>query len=204
MLIVDDERLLRQSIKRILEKVGFYVETAMDYESAQKCVKNLQFDLLLVDIVIPKMSGIELVRKLNEEFSLTSTIIFITGEPNLNTSIEAMRVGAIDYLEKPVSRNNLIESIKRSLVSRNRLIEVNKDNKLSPITLDSSILVNTDEVIDPEIIQTLNSSLNDTHNALVKLKKRYGNAFSEDQKTLLNTIVQNNTKMRKMISKLES
>src|SRR6056297_376705 len=202
VLIIDDERLLRQSIKKILEKAGFYVETAMDYQSAKKNIENLNFDLLLVDIVLPKISGIELIRKLRNEYEINSAIIFITGEPNLKSCINAMRIGAIDYLEKPVSRTVLIESIKRSLIHRKRELQIIQDEKVKPISLDASFLNTKEESIGPEITQQLEESLASTHDALYRLKKKYGNEFSEDQKTMLNVIAQNNSAMKKLISKL--
>ncbi|MHA1601961.1 MAG: response regulator, partial [Promethearchaeota archaeon] len=126
ILIIDDERLLRQSLKRILEKAGFYCEMAMDYSSAKKNIENLDFDAILVDIILPKMNGIELITKLQEDLSINAAIIFITGEPNLETCRKAIKIGAFNYLEKPVSRKLLIESIKQALIRRNNQISFKK------------------------------------------------------------------------------
>ena len=102
ILIIDDEIGLRDSLKRIVEKSGFIAETAMDFASAKKIVSKFKFDLFLVDLILPKMNGIQLMTRLKEEFEITGAILFFTGEPNLETCIEAIRLGALDYLEKPV------------------------------------------------------------------------------------------------------
>jgi DNA-binding NtrC family response regulator len=203
VLIIDDERLLRQSIKKILEKTGFYCETAMDYPSAKKSIENLKFDLILVDIVLPKMSGIHLITNLKKEYELNAAIIFITGEPNLETAVRAMRIGASDYLEKPVSRNVLVESIKRSLIQRKQQLKIIKEDGAKTITLDESFLNPSQESIGPQVAEKFENSVLKTHDALVQLKKKYGDNFNEDQRTLLNIIAQNNTAMKKLLRKLE-
>ncbi len=202
VLIIDDERLLRQSLKKILQKAGFYVETAFDYQTAKKNIENLQYDLMLVDIVLPKMSGIELISKLQTEFDITSAIIFITGEPNLNTCIQAMRVGAIDYLEKPVSRTVLIESIKRSLIHWKREVEIIQNDQMKPIALDASFLNSTKDSMGEEFLQDFEKDLSETHDALLQLKKKFATGFNEDQRNLLNIIAQSNTRMRKLLNKM--
>ena len=99
ILIIDDEIGLRDSLKRIVERSGFIAETAMDFASAKKVVSKskFNFDLFLVDLILPKMNGIQLMTRLKEEFEITGAILFFTGEPNLETCIEAIRLGALDY-----------------------------------------------------------------------------------------------------------
>ena len=203
ILIIDDERLLRQSIKKILEKTGFYCETAKDYDSAKERINSLQFDLLLVDIVLPQMNGVNLVKKLQNECDLNAAIIFITGEPSLETSIKAIRVGAIDYLEKPVNRKALINSIKRSLLRRKKEIQIIENDKMKKVVLDDSFIDYQHDNISSDIINKLQESLDQVHNALLQLKKRYGEEFNEDQRTLLNIIAQNNSLMKKSLQKFE-
>jgi DNA-binding response OmpR family regulator len=201
ILIIDDEIFLRKSVKKILEKSGFYCETAMDYETAKKCVGNLDFDLLLVDIVLPKMSGLQLIKKLQEECNLTGAIIFITGEPNLETSMKAIRIGATDYLEKPVERKQLVDAIHRSLIRREKEIRIIKEDKNKVIVVNEAFLSEQEESIKPEFILEVEECLNHTHDALLQLKKKYGKEFNEEQRSLMNIIAQSNSRMKKTLKK---
>ncbi len=198
VLVIDDERLLRKSIKRILEKTGFYVETALDYESAKKCLKNLNFDLLLVDIILPQINGIELIEKLQKDFEdFNSAIIFITGEPNLDTSRKAIRLGAYDYLEKPVERTKLIDAIKRVLKRRKYRLKVEDNTRDTTFELDDSFFEDTQNEKIKELKQKTKKQIKEIYDALYKLKKKYGDSFNEEQKKLLNVIAENNNQMRK-------
>ncbi|WP_371803017.1 response regulator [Candidatus Lokiarchaeum ossiferum] len=199
VLIIDDERLLRQSIKKILERAGFYCETAFDFQTAKKCVENLHYDLILADIVLPKMSGIKLIATLQEEFDLDAAIIFITGEPNLETAMQAIHIGASDYLEKPVSRGLLIETIQNVLIRKKHELEVLENNTRKPITLNQSFFNLERSAIDSDSLKKIKESIELMHKSLVTLKKKFGNDFNEEQRTLLNNIAQNNAALKKIL-----
>ncbi len=202
ILIIDDERLLRQSIKKILERAGFYCETALDYPTAKKCVESLQYDLVLADIVLPKMSGIKLIAKLQEELNLDAAVIFITGEPNLDTATQAFHIGASDYLEKPVSRALLIESIKNVLIRKKHELQVLENNTRKPITLNKSFVNYEKSMVDSDIADKFKSAVDEMHKSLVTLKKKHGNDFNEEQRSLLNKIAQNNASLKKLLKEI--
>ncbi|MHA1745632.1 MAG: response regulator [Promethearchaeota archaeon] len=201
ILIIDDERLLRQSLQKILLKSGFHVETAFDYPSAKKCVQNLAFDLLLTDIVLPKISGLKLIMKLQQECELEAATIFITGEPNLETCKQAIKLGASDYLEKPVDRVSLLEAIKNALLRRKHTLLVYEGDQPTSITLSTDFLAVNEPVIEPENKKTIITNLENIHDALSTLKNRYGKDFSEDQRDLLNIVAQNNSQLKKLLKK---
>ena len=201
ILIIDDERLLRQSLQKILEKAGFYVETAFDYPSAKKRVESLTFDLLLTDIVLPKMNGLKLIMNLQQECGLEATVIYITGEPNLETCKQAIKLGAADYLEKPVDRVSLLEAIKNALLRKKHTLLVYEKDEPTTITLSTDFLNVSEPVVTPEQKQTIISHFDKAHDALVLLKKRYGEEFSKDQRDLLNIIAQNNSALKKTLKK---
>ena len=203
ILIIDDERLLRQSLKRILEKAGFYCEMAMDYSSAKKNIENLDFDAILVDIILPKMNGIELITKLQEEFSINSAVIFITGEPNLETCRKAIKIGAFNYLEKPVSRILLIESIKQALIRRNNQISFKKKEGKKTYTLTENILSKNETKLSEKQQNLLSEEIESIHTALLLLKKKYGAEFNDEQRNQLNVIATNNSSMRKLLKDLK-
>jgi DNA-binding NtrC family response regulator len=196
--------LLRESLKKILERKGtFYCETAEDYETARKCIENLSFDLILVDIVLPTMNGIQVIKNLQQDYDIKAAIIFITGEPNLKTCIEAIRVGATDYLQKPVSRKEIINAIKRSLNIMRRRLQIIEDQDKEPVRIDKSFFDSSNTGISNGNKQSLKESLKNIHKALLHLKQEYGEDFNDDQRTSLNIIAKNNSKMRKILKSLD-
>lgn len=203
ILIIDDERSLRKSIKTILEKSGFYCETAFDYTSAKKTLENLEFDLLLVDIILPDMNGVKLIAKLQEELKLSSAIIFITGEPSLETATQAIKVGASDYLEKPASRMMLLDSIKSTLIRREHQISIKNKKGVKPITLNESFISMEKYSMADDLKEDVQKSVNVMHEALLALKKKYGESFTEEQRALLNQIAQENGILKKMLKNLD-
>ncbi|MHA1728508.1 MAG: response regulator [Promethearchaeota archaeon] len=120
ILVIDDEKAIRITMKRILEKVNYYVETAGSYQSAKNNIENLDFDLILVDLVLPKVNGIDIIKHFNEDYGLDVPVIFLTGEPNFNSAVEALRIGAFDYIEKPIQKSQLLKVIDYAL-SRKKL-----------------------------------------------------------------------------------
>ena len=202
ILIIDDEKVLRESVKKIVEKMLFSAETAMDFPSAKKMVSQFEFDLFLVDLILPKMNGIQLMTKLKEEYNLEGGIIFFTGEPNLETCIDAIRLGASDYLEKPVDPTDLIKAIKQALIKKKHEIKTLKESKKKEFIIDESSLLEGNK-IDSKMLKTLENVKDSTHKILLKLKNKYGNEFNDEQRNLLNEIVQNNGKLKKIINDLK-
>ena len=202
ILIIDDEKVLRESVKKIVEKMLFSAETAMDFPSAKKLVSQFEFDLFLVDLILPKMNGIQLMTKLKEEFNLEGGIIFFTGEPNLETCIEAIRLGASDYLEKPVDPPDLIKAIKQALIKKKHEIKTLKETQKKEFIIDDSVLLEGNK-IDDKTLKILENVKENTHKILLKLKNKYGKEFNDEQRNLLNEIVQNNGKLKKIIEDLK-
>lgn len=203
ILIIDDERSLRKSIKTILEKAGFYCETAFDYSTAQKAVENLQFDLILADIVLPEINGLQLIAKLQKEFKITSAIIFVTGEPSLETATQAIQLGASNYLEKPTSRSVLVEAIKHALLRKNHEISIMENQTPKAISLNEAFLKMEKYDMHEELKEEFQENVDGMHDALLELKKKYGNEFNDDQRNLLNTIAQCNGNLKKILKKID-
>lgn len=125
ILVVDDEKEIRETTRMLLEKEGHKVSVAVDAQAALRIMEGDAFDVVLSDIVMPKTSGIGLLKSIKEASPFTK-IILITGEPNVETSAEAVRQGAFDYLPKPVNRNTLCLTVARAvefkvLEDRNRM-----------------------------------------------------------------------------------
>lgn len=122
ILLVDDEVILRENIALILRQEGYEVFEASNGEEAYEIFLNNKCELLISDIEMPKMKGIELLEKLSRiDTQLIS--IFITAYGSLETAIAALRLGASDYILKPIDFDELILKIKRLLEFRKLIIE---------------------------------------------------------------------------------
>ncbi|MFN3420077.1 MAG: sigma-54-dependent transcriptional regulator [Pyrinomonadaceae bacterium] len=101
LLVVDDERNLRMVIQKELSRQNHHVETAEDGEEAWARLESEDFDVLLCDINMPRLDGIELLRRLRTKAPNPPEVIMLTGQGTVETAIEAMKLGAYDYLTKP-------------------------------------------------------------------------------------------------------
>jgi DNA-binding NarL/FixJ family response regulator len=113
ILIVDDEESIRVSLESILNK-KYYIKTTENGSMALMMLQNDHYDLILADIKMVGMTGIVLLRKVKESFPDTP-VLLMTGYSSLDTAIEAMRLGASDYLIKPVTKKAIFLSIHRCL-----------------------------------------------------------------------------------------
>ncbi|MCL4864761.1 MAG: sigma-54 dependent transcriptional regulator [Gemmatimonadales bacterium] len=113
ILLVDDERTLRESCASVLQMDGFAVTLAGRGEEALDLVRNRKFDIVLVDLYMSQVSGLELLRAVLEAHRDTIVVV-MTGNPSVTSSIEALRAGAWDYLPKPFSATHLQVLIGRA------------------------------------------------------------------------------------------
>ncbi len=114
ILFVDDERSIRITAKAFLEADGHSVETAEDADSAMAALRLMPMDVILTDIIMPKLSGVELLRRIRE-ISSHIQVIMMTGEPTLETASESLRLGAVDYLQKPVGKTEILKAVRNAL-----------------------------------------------------------------------------------------
>jgi DNA-binding response OmpR family regulator len=128
ILVVDDEESLRLTMKLKLKAAGFDVDVAEDGEAAIEKLKAQKFDAVLLDINMPRMSGIEALGIIRQQFPQTETIM-LTGFADFSTAIECLKNGARDYLVKPIDTTELITRLKsllRSKSSEQALLEVQR------------------------------------------------------------------------------
>ncbi len=111
VLVVDDEQIVRESLKDWLEDVGFDVESAASGEEALERLDQDPFDLLLVDIKMPGMDGVEVLRRAREAHA-DLMVIMITAYATVDTAVEAMKMGALDYLTKPFDPEKLVPMVE--------------------------------------------------------------------------------------------
>jgi DNA-binding NtrC family response regulator len=114
LLVVDDETNLRLVIQKELRRLGYEVEAAGDGEEAWTLLEESDFDVLLCDISMPRLSGIDLLRRLRERSPNPPETIMLTGHATVDTAIEAMKLGAYDYLTKPYRITELSALVKQA------------------------------------------------------------------------------------------
>ncbi len=122
ILIVDDEVAIRDSLKLFLEEENFETTTASDGEEAFDKIKENNFDIVITDIKMPRMDGMELIDKASK-ISPGTFFIIMTAYASVKTAIEALRQGAYDYLIKPVEFDDLIIRVKRLLDYKKLAVE---------------------------------------------------------------------------------
>ncbi len=117
ILIVEDERNLREGLREALQSPNFQVITAENAFQAEEIIRNQTIDLIISDLKMPGMSGLELLRKVRS-FSPTTIFIVMTAYGTVDTAVEAMKEGANDYLTKPINLDQLELLIARALNER--------------------------------------------------------------------------------------
>mgnify|MGYP005847153383 CR=1 FL=1 len=129
LLIVEDEEAIRRVLVKILKEddSNYEIEEASDGVKAFEMIKNQDFDLVLCDIKMPKMDGIEVLEKAKVE-KPDLPIVMISGHGDLETAVETMRKGAFDYISKPPDLNRLLNTVKIAL-DHNKLATENKTLK---------------------------------------------------------------------------
>jgi two-component system, NtrC family, nitrogen regulation response regulator NtrX len=115
VLVVDDEPDIRQTVRDILEDEGYIVDTAESAAAAREARRQQRPDLVLLDIWMPDLDGISLLREWSERGGLPCPVIMISGHGTVETAVEATRLGAWDFIEKPISLAKLLLVISRAL-----------------------------------------------------------------------------------------
>jgi len=127
ILIIDDEKSIRYSMRDIIEYEGHSVEEAVDGKNGLDMILKNQYDLVFCDIKMPKMDGIEVLSKSMEAKEVK--FCMISGHGTIETAVECLKKGAIDYIEKPIDLNKLISILNEN--SPSTVIERNENNKVN-------------------------------------------------------------------------
>ncbi len=151
ILIIDDEKSIRKTITEILTYEGYKIDEAADGEEGLKKFREKNFDLVLCDIKMPKLDGIEFLekaREINDEVP----IIIISGHGNIETAVEAVKKGAYDFISKPPDLNRMLITLrnaldKTSLVAETKVLK-RKVSKVQEMVGDSPSIQKIKETID--------------------------------------------------------
>ncbi|MEK7796632.1 MAG: response regulator, partial [Pseudomonadota bacterium] len=115
ILVVDDEPDIRRTVAEILEDEHYKVVTADNAAAAREAWKKQRPDLVLLDIWMPDTDGITLLKEWSKDGKLDSPVVMMSGHGTVETAVEATRLGAYDFIEKPVSMGKLLVTIERAL-----------------------------------------------------------------------------------------
>lgn len=124
ILIVDDERAIRNSLKEILMDEGYEADVAEDGPSALEAAGKEKYDVIFCDIKMPGMEGTEVLEKLVEE-GIDSAVVMISGHGDIQTAVECIKKGAFDFIQKPLDLNRILITIKNA-TDRVKLVADNK------------------------------------------------------------------------------
>ncbi len=127
ILIIDDEKAIRKTLSEILSYEGYKIDEAGDGEEGFRKFREKEYDVILCDIKMPKMDGIEFLEKA-KELNPDLPIIMISGHGTIETAVEAVKKGAYDYISKPPDLNRLLITIrnamdKTSLVAETKVLK---------------------------------------------------------------------------------
>jgi len=125
ILVVDDEKSIRVTISEFLRDDGHEVLVAEDVMAATKLMEQEEYDVVLCDIILPRVSGMDLLGTISES-TPHSPVIMMTGEPTVDTATEAVRAGAFDYLAKPVTKDIVLKTVRNALEFKKRGDEVRR------------------------------------------------------------------------------
>ena len=131
ILVVDDEKSIRLTLTEFLRRAGYEAEGAEDAPAALRLLESMKPDVVVTDVILPGMNGIELMREIHAAAPEVKLIV-MTGEPTAETAADALRADAVDYLMKPVSRHALFSAVASAVKiksledQRNRLELANR------------------------------------------------------------------------------
>ncbi len=151
ILVIDDERSIRNTLKDILEYEKYDVELAEDGNKGIEKVRNAEYDIILCDIKMPGLDGIEVLERLNI-LAPDTPVVMISGHGNIDTAVDSIKKGAFDYIEKPLDLNRLLITIRNGLDKSNLVTETRilkkKVNKKFEIIGESKAITNVIDMAD--------------------------------------------------------
>ena len=130
ILIVEDEAAIRRVLSKILseEDKSYEIEEACNGEEAIEKIKKIDFDLILCDIKMAKKDGLEVLLE-TKELKPETRVVMISGHGDLDTAVQAMKLGAFDYISKPPDLNRLLNTVRNSLETKDKNLSETKIEK---------------------------------------------------------------------------
>jgi len=126
ILVLDDSDITRDVIKRNLAAHGYQLYTAGNFDLAKEILKEIEPDLVITDLKMPDISGLDVITYITENFKNVE-IIVITGYPTITSAVDAVKLGADDYLTKPFTDVELLAAVKKALEKQENKREFNRE-----------------------------------------------------------------------------
>lgn len=151
ILVIDDERSIRNTLKDILEYEEHKIELAEDGVSGIEAFQKTKPDLVLCDIKMPEMDGMEVLAQLNE-LNSDVPVVMISGHGNIETAVESIKKGAYDFISKPLDLNRLLVTVKNALERQDLVVETKrlkkKISKSNDIVGESEAITKVKDMIE--------------------------------------------------------
>lgn len=129
ILVIDDQQSIRKTLREILEYENFEVDEAEDGQKGFDLFNKETYDLILSDIKMPKLDGIEFLDKVMASANPDVPIIMISGHGNIDTAVDAIKKGAYDYISKPVDLNRLLVTVRNAMEKKSLMVETKQLKK---------------------------------------------------------------------------
>lgn len=136
VLIVDDDQAFLSILSERMRNRDMDVTTTASPVEALRIVEGESFDAIILDLMMPEMGGLEAFKRIKEK-NPELQVIFLTGHPSVSTGVDAMKLGAMDFIAKPVDFNELTEKIKQAKISRAIFVEKQTHAKLKKALSDN-------------------------------------------------------------------
>jgi two-component system nitrogen regulation response regulator NtrX len=191
VLVVDDEASIRRTLREILEYEDFAVEEAEDGEEALTAIRENQYDLVLLDVKMPKVDGMDVLEEIASE-ATDLPVVMISGHGTIETAVEATKLGAYDFIEKPPDLNRLLVTVRNAMdrgeleVKNRRMRQTLSEQStgdLPPIIGESDAIQEVKDTIDrvaPTEARVLVSGENGTGKELVAKWLHHGSARADE------------------------
>ena len=186
ILVIDDETIVHESCSRILTDEGYIIESAFTGQEGLKKIEEGSYDLVITDLKMPGISGMEALKKIKED-NPDIGIIMVTGYSTAETAVEAMKLGAFDYLPKPFTPDELISVVSKAIEKKQILIETKHlESAYRDATKAISSSLNLNEVLElivkivVNLVKVRGCSLNLLDDTRKTLKTRVAFGLSED------------------------
>jgi DNA-binding NtrC family response regulator len=155
ILVVDDEMGIRELLNEILTDEGHTVYAAESAVQARTIREQMRPDLVLLDIWMPDTDGITLLKEWSKTGQLTMPVVMMSGHATIDTAVEATRIGALNFLEKPIALQKLLKTVNKALESAVKYIEPSQDKAVPAVVTtnpkttpqEQSVLIESDEYI---------------------------------------------------------
>ena len=179
ILVIDDEQIVHESCNRILTEEGYEVKSAFTGQEGFKKIEEEQFDLVITDLKMPGISGMEALKKIKKD-NPNIGIVMVTGYSTAETAVEAMKLGAFDYLPKPFTPDELISVINKAVEKKKVLLETRHlESAYRDATKAISSSLNLNEVLELIVKSVVN---------LLKVKGCGVNLLDDTRKKLENRV----------------